>query len=130
MEKVVSDLRERVETTSLVNSCTGRELEEIRSKVRILEEDKEHLLAKVARKEREIDNLNDELQQLGKQQERFMNERALEHQEALSKLRFQLDEATGSREKLSAEYQNCRQELANVTTECLALKVIRLCQYS
>ncbi len=123
MEKVVANLKDRVESTSLVSTSVGRELEEARAKVRTLEEDKEHLQAKLSRKERELEDLGEELQRLQRQQERILADRMLEHQESLARLQAQLQEAVEARERLSLECQSCRRELASVSAECAALKV-------
>ena len=69
MAREMEALKARIENSAQSNSTVNVQLSEAHSNVRILEEEKRSLSSKITSKEREIDELNEEIRKLRRQLE-------------------------------------------------------------
>jgi septal ring factor EnvC (AmiA/AmiB activator) len=67
MEKMIEELKARMENSTQSSTTFQAELSEAQNTIRILEDDKKHLTSKLAVKEREIEDANEDLRKLKRQ---------------------------------------------------------------
>ena len=66
---MIEELKARMENTTQSSSTFQAELSEAQNMLRVLEDDKKHLVSKLTIKEREIDDMGEDLRKLKRQLE-------------------------------------------------------------
>ena len=119
----MESLKARMESSVISNATMNFQFAESREKINVLETEKSSLMSKISSKDREIDDLYEEIRKLKRQleDERTENESTLTRM----KLKFQgeLDELSAHRDRLTSELGQVKTDLQSTNEQLEALKV-------
>ena len=116
-------LKARMESSAISNATMNSQFAESREKIDVLETEKSLLVSKMASKDREIDDLYEEIRKLKRQLENERTEKESNFDRMKSKFQNELDEVSAHRDRLASELGQVKMDLQTTNEQLEALKV-------
>lgn len=123
---MMEELKSKMENSNSSNSNFQNELLESKNSCRLLEDEKQHLQSKLLSKEKEIEDLSDDIRKLKRQFEVVAEDKDSEFHRIRSTLQRELEEVTRIRDNLSMDLEKTKSSLNSATLEASNLQVTHI----
>lgn len=125
----MAELMNKIESSHQSNNAVNNELAEVRAKLSLIEEEKQRIESRLKLKDNEINDLNEDLRQLRRQNENIKMEQEVDKNRLTVKMQTEIEDLTSQRTKLYEQVDVLKRDIANITTDYESLKVLILFPY-
>lgn len=125
----MAELMNKIESSHQSNNAVNNELAEVRAKLSLIEEEKQRIESRLKLKDNEINDLNEDLRQLRRQNENIKMEQEVDKNRLTVKMQTEIEDLTSQRAKLYEQVDMLKRDIANITSDYESLKVLILFPY-